>query len=182
MWKTPRQSTIRTIHVRAGNQIFGSRAGGNIAAFDLPENNKPLKLSWQHQVDGDVWTILAADDRLFVVTVQGVIYCFGSEKKDKPKKYLSETRPIPLAEVGYQKQVQQVLEQSKTQDGYCLLLGLGEGQLLYELIRQTNFHIIVIESDAAKVDTFRRRLDDAGLYGRRVALLTGKITTALQIR
>jgi outer membrane protein assembly factor BamB len=177
IWKTPAQSKIRTIHIRAGNQIFGSRAGGNLASFDLPEKNNPLQLSWQHQIEGDVWNMLAADDRLFVVTVQGAIYCFGSEKKEKPKKYLSETRPLPRAEVGYQKQVQQVLEQSKIQDGYCLLLGLGEGQLLWELVRQTNFQLIVLESDAAKVETFRRRLDETGLYGRRVALLTGDIIT-----
>jgi len=177
VWKTPPQSTIRTIHLRAGSRIYGSGPGGKIAAFDLPNKNQPLKQTWQYQVKGEVWNMLTADDRLFVVTTTGEIYCFGPEKMDKPKEYLRQNDSLPTADPDYQKLIREIIEQSKIRDGYCLLLGSGDGKMLNELLRQTEFHIIVLESDTAKVDTFRRRLDEAGLYGRRVALLTGDITT-----
>ena len=177
VWKTPAQSTVRTIHLRAGKRIYGGGPGGKLTAFDLPGNNKPLKLSWQHQVKGEIWNMLAADDRLFVITTTGGIYCFGPEKKDGPKEYLRQNESLPAADAVYQQQVKQIIERSEIRDGYCLLLGLDNGRLLHELLRQTKFHVIVLDSDAAKVDTFRRRLDEAGLYGRRVALLTGDITT-----
>ncbi len=177
LWKTPPQSTVRTIHLRAGSRIYGSGPQGNIVALDLPNKNQPLKQSWQYQVKGEVWNMIAADDRLFAVTTTGEIYCFGPEKKSRPKEYSQPSESLPAVDPDHQQLLRQILEESNIQDGYCLLLGVGEGHLLYELIRQTNFHIIVLETDVAKVDTFRRRLDKEGLYGRRVALLHGDITT-----
>jgi hypothetical protein len=57
------------------------------------------------------------------------------------------------------------------------LPGLGSGELLYELISQSNLHIIAIDPDAEKVAAIRRKLDEAGLYGNRVSVHVGDITT-----
>ncbi|MCZ6794279.1 MAG: PQQ-binding-like beta-propeller repeat protein, partial [Planctomycetota bacterium] len=58
-------------------------------------------------------------------------------------------------------------------DGYCLALGLGSGRLVEELARLSRLHVVVVERDAAKIDAFRRRIDDAGVYGVRIAAIAG---------
>ncbi len=58
-------------------------------------------------------------------------------------------------------------------EGYCVALGLGTGRLVESIASQTDFHVVVVEPDAGKVDAFRRRLDELGAYGTRVAAVVG---------
>ncbi|MHC4701606.1 MAG: outer membrane protein assembly factor BamB family protein, partial [Planctomycetota bacterium] len=57
-------------------------------------------------------------------------------------------------------------------------LGLGAGDLLYQLLTQTQLHVVALDTDADKVEAMRRRLDDAGLYGTRCAVHVDDIATA----
>ena len=43
---------------------------------------------WQHEIDGQPWTLLSADEKLFVVTTGGKIYCFGAGQGE-PIAYLT---------------------------------------------------------------------------------------------
>ena len=67
-----------------------------------------------------------------------------------------------------------ILEAAKTKKGYCLALGLGSGQLISALAAQSELHIVAIEPDSGKVAAFRKEMDSAGLYGSRVAVVTGE--------
>ena len=64
-----------------------------------------------------------------------------------------------------------LLRAAESVSGYALVLGLGTGRLAEELARQSSLHVVVLESDALKVESFRRRLDDLDIYGRRVTAL-----------
>jgi hypothetical protein len=57
------------------------------------------------------------------------------------------------------------------------LLGLGNGELLYQLVSQSDLHIVALDPDSGKVEAIRRRLNEAGLYGTRAAVHLGDITT-----
>ena len=120
--------------------------------------------------------MLAADGKLFVVTTEGAIYCFG-KKKVTPKIYELVNKPLRQASKRYKDKVSRILQNTKTKDGYCILLGLGNGQLLSELLVQTNFHIIALDTDIKKVNAFRKKLDKAQVYGRRVQVLAGDIVS-----
>ncbi|MGB2821610.1 MAG: PQQ-binding-like beta-propeller repeat protein, partial [Phycisphaerae bacterium] len=62
---------------------------------------------------------------------------------------------------------------SDVMQGYALVWGIGSGRLAEEIARQSRLHVVVVDPDAKKVEAFRRRLDAAGLYGTRVAVLPG---------
>jgi hypothetical protein len=47
---------------------------------------------------------------------------------------------------------------------------MGTGRLAEELALQSDLHVIVVEPDAERVDGWRRRLDQAGLYGHRIVV------------
>ncbi|MEA1950038.1 MAG: PQQ-binding-like beta-propeller repeat protein, partial [Planctomycetota bacterium] len=64
--------------IKAGNRLYAA-GKDNIAALDLPEGNPP-KNAWTHKVEGNPRRLLAADDRLFVVTDQGHIHAFAAAK------------------------------------------------------------------------------------------------------
>ena len=132
---------------------------------------------WKGPFRGKPWNVLAADGKLFVVTTAGRIYCFGA-KRGKPKTYAlaalpearkPDTKPGALAAA--------VMKAAAGPQGYCVMLGLGSGELAEELIRASKLHLIVVDPDAKKIDAFRRRMTDAGWYGTRLSAHVGDPST-----
>jgi hypothetical protein len=117
--------------------------------------------------------MLAADGKLFVVTVEGSILCFGEKASTQahtrkaPEKKKNDGRWVDRAS--------QILKNAGAAEGYALVLGVGSGQLLEEIARQSDLNVIGMDSNADNVETLRRRFDDAGIYGDRVAILQGTI-------
>jgi len=128
------------------------------------------------EVDGDVWSLLAAADKLFAVTTTGKIYCFGA-KKGKPISHLPVPAPSPertdQSWLNWDCQARIMVQAVEDQPGYALVLGNGMGVLAEALTRHTKLDVIVVDSDADKTDAFRRKMVAAGLYGTRIAALVG---------
>lgn len=149
-------------------------------------------------VDGEIHTMLAAAGKLFVVTVDGKLYCFGAGPAPKPVV----PRPAPAGEPpadAWSEQVRQLLAATsakatdaqvpsegtsparpaaRVRRGYALALGVGSGRLITELALQTDLHVVVCEPNAERVLASRRQFDQANLYGRRVSILPGDVLTA----
>ncbi|MFK5924009.1 MAG: PQQ-binding-like beta-propeller repeat protein [Verrucomicrobiota bacterium] len=69
-----------------------------------------------------------------------------------------------------EKTAKTLLTQSNITTGICLIMGAGDGHLMYELARQSNLTVIGLETDEAKVSKARAALTQAGIYGRRVTI------------
>ncbi len=164
------------VHIKAGSRLYAG-GSGVVAAINIPDQGSEAKISWREQIAGTPSGMLAADGKLFVVTTEGSIYCFA-DKVVKPKTY--ELKPSPAREVadGWGAKADHILEQSKQREGYCLALGLGTGRLVEELARRCDeLHIVVVEPDAKKANTARRKLDEMGLYGTRIHILVGDLVS-----
>jgi len=173
LWRCDISSVTNLIS--AGKRLYAVR-GHSVFAIDPPEADRSARASALVQVEGDPESILVADGRLFVVTDEGSIHCFGAQKQE-PVLYRSEESALPPVDHEWQQKAGRLLEALGPTDadgGYCLALGIGTGKLLDELIRHSHLHIIAVDPDAAKVDVTRRRLDAAGMYGDRVAVHTGQ--------
>ncbi len=164
------------VFLRAGGTIYAGGSDGSIAGYSLPadiESKQKQKPIWSAKVDGDVWSMLAADERLFVVTRDAKIYCFGSQAVE-PKIYAIQTRRANrVADRLVRSNAAVLTRLSGGPEGYALALGLGDLPLIDELLVQTNLHIIAVDADETKVDRFRREMDARGLYGVRVAAHVG---------
>jgi outer membrane protein assembly factor BamB len=176
IWQTAPLPQLDRIHIAAGSRVYGSGKDGTIIAIDIPAGNNKAEVSWQAKVDGEVWSMVAADGKLFAVTLEGNLYCFA-EKKTESKRYALESKPLQHFFDQLTDKTKQILEMTDQKEGYCLVLGLGTGELLYQLISQSDLYIIALDPDAEKVSATRRTLDDAGLYGNRVSIHVGDITT-----
>ncbi|OGV69804.1 MAG: hypothetical protein A2283_13080 [Lentisphaerae bacterium RIFOXYA12_FULL_48_11] len=125
-------------------------------------------------VEGEVHTMLAADGKLFIVTRSGRIYCFGG-KSVGAKRYAIGHRPLQYRSDAWTAKAGTILRLSGQIEGYTLIPGLGNGRLAEELINQSKLHAVVTDPDEGKIKKFRSQFAVAGLYGSRIAFLSGEV-------
>ncbi|MBA4388584.1 MAG: hypothetical protein C0404_11420, partial [Verrucomicrobia bacterium] len=135
-------------------------------------------------VVGTVWRMIAANGRLFVVTegsttVNPQIYCFGGAVQSSPPNWLLNVSALPSPNDVWKTRATRILADSGVNDkGVALVLGIGSGRLVDELLLQSSLHVIAVDSDTNKVQLLRRKLSDAGLYGTRGSVLAGEPMTS----
>ena len=123
-------------------------------------------------IEGNVCSMLAADEKMFIVTDAGCIYCFGAGATNT-RSYEAGRTLLDTNQDQWGAEVKRILRATGKHSGYALVRGIGTGRLIEELAVQTGMHVIAVDPDVKKVDALRRKLDSAGLYGRRVAIHTG---------
>jgi hypothetical protein len=84
LWELPTDLAVKKpgdpAILRAGSRLYG-HTGGSLFAVDLPAGRGAApKIAWQQPMEGTAAELLAADGRLFVVTREGHIACFGSAR------------------------------------------------------------------------------------------------------
>jgi len=183
LWTRQPNLPLEKLFIKAGSRLYAGNKNGLIAAIDMPQETGPSSrgrqalpkadIAWRMQIQGEPWTMLAADDKLFVVTVQGSIYCFGTRAAAR-----IHARPVP--EQGkrlrrWDERARQILNDTDIRAGYALVLGTGTGQLAEAIVRQSDLQVIGLDSDAAQVKRLRQRFDRAGLYGKRISILQGTL-------
>lgn len=155
----------------AGERFY---AGGEglVAAYEFGKD-KPV---WEAKLDGEVKTMLAGDGRLFAVTGDGNLYCFGEGEPKGGKAQMIRLGTEKLQEKAgdeWQEEVARILGNKGAGEGFALALGIGSGGMIEELLGQSDLRVVALERDAAKVESFRRRMEAAGLYGTRVSVVEG---------
>ena len=144
---------------------------------------------WTAKIEGRAEAALAADDKLFVVTAEGKMLCFGERSENvkswplipsKSNEAEADTTATPSVTTTPSVTAtpsdvaESILRQGRSKPGYAIAWGLGDGQLVREIIDHSVWHVIVIEPDAERVERFRRAMDASGLYGTRVVAHTGR--------
>ena len=128
---------------------------------------------WNHEVDGTVRGLAAADGSLLVSTDAGNIYAFAATQPaaDVARRDNS-VQPIPEDDLTtkYAQAAEQILDATGVKRGFALVVDGGEGRLAYELALRSDLKLYVVEQDAAKVAKARRTLSEAGVYGNRVTV------------
>ncbi len=130
----------------------------------------------QDRLDGPVYSILAARNRLILTTDSGAMYCFG-DAIDRPTTRHEEAAQQETAESldtddqQAAEQAEAIVAETGVREGYALFVGVGDGRWMEQLARQTELRLVGIDTDTAKIQRLRRRWDDAGLYGTQIALL-----------
>lgn len=140
-------------------------------------NQRP-RVVWKQKLDGVPASMLAANGKLFVVLSDGRLCCFGA-KPGEPKRYAAAKKPLAEQNDAWTDLAHRLLEVSGVREGCVLVLGLDQGRLVEELLRQSRLRVFAVDADAATVYRLRRRLVRAGLYGRRAEVLVGEPTTFL---
>jgi outer membrane protein assembly factor BamB len=168
LWRMPSELKV---HIKAGEHLYLG-GPGVVEAVRIPKPGEQPQVVLRTTVEGTPHRMLAAHGGLFVVTREGAIYAFSGRKKATPVTHTRPAAPSPPADA-WTKTAADILQTAKSQDGYALVLGIGTGRLVEELVRQSNLDVIAIDRDAKIVDQLRQRLYQAGLYGTRASALVG---------
>ncbi len=155
--------------IKAGSRLYVG-AESELLAIDVPPGTGEPRISWKAQVDGTPRALAAAAGKLFAVTKEGRLHCFGAEKvqiRNYPR-----TPPAPAAQSDSStRMAAEVLKATGVTDGYCVVLGASA--VVEELLRQSKLYVIAVDEDRAKITRLRKRLVDAGLHGKRAACFGG---------
>ena len=176
-WRIPSDCDAELI--LTNNLVF---AGGQdkVNAF----NRDNGKVVWSAKVDGKARGLAVANERLYVSTDEGKIYCFASGEIAKEKSPISTVPPPPVVNpyaednltAIYGAAAEAIVMETAVTKGYCLVVGAEKGRLAYELAKRTELTIVGVEPDAEKVKAARLALDAAGLYGERVTIDQGELS------
>lgn len=160
--------------IKAGNRLY---AGGenSITAIDVSGTNP--KIDWIIPVVGKVERLIAANSKLFAVTLGGNILCF-SDLGMAPRRIL-ETPVPPAAKTAATRTALSILEKTGTQfaEGYMLYYGIDDADVLEAIVNSSNLRVIAVDENESRVQALRKRFDQAGLYGRRLQILQGNPIT-----
>ena len=174
--ETPKLTTL----CKAGSRLYAGSAGRVLSfSLPLPAKGKPT-IAWEAAVEGTPSSLIAADDKLFVVTLDGRLFCFGdaTSAPASPSRHDLATQP-PAADAAWSDKAAAILKATQVDQGYCLAWGVGSGGLVRELARQTELRIIVIEPETAKAKAFRERLQSNGLSDRVSVIVADPLTVLL---
>jgi outer membrane protein assembly factor BamB len=158
------------VDLRAGQQLYGHQ-GGFVFVIDLSDAKQP-KVSWKTNVEGDVSSMIAANGRLVVTTLDGRMHCFATGAV-KPPVHRDAEPELPLEVPDWSGRVAKILEENNSGSAYCVSLGAGSGGLISELIRQSKMRVVVVDSDPKRVATLRQQYERLGLYGTRLVAHVG---------
>ena len=155
--------------IKAGDRLYAA-GDGHITAVQIPRGKREPKAAWTKTIDGKVERLLAADDKLFAVTLDGRIMAFAQKAKETRH---FEHKPAKPNHASAEADAKAILDKTEVREGYALFYGVGDGNLLEGLALATDLMIVAVDADAEKVDALRRRFDAQGLYGTRIAVLEG---------
>ncbi|MFC1544623.1 PQQ-binding-like beta-propeller repeat protein [Gemmatimonadota bacterium] len=153
--------------IRAGDYLYAAGKSG-ITAIELGESPK---VAWREAVAGGVERLLAASGKLFAVTLDGRIMAFGADYK--MPSVINSSENSAVLNLRAESKALEIIRSTGVRDGYAVVCGITDGSLLEALVRNTDLRIVALDEDSSRVEAARRRLDSAGLYGKRAAVLRG---------
>jgi len=159
--------------IKAANRLYAG-VGSSIVAVELPARGASAKIVWEKPLKDAPASIIAADGKLFVVTSKGRLWCFGARKSAQPPSYGRKTSPLPSLKDEWTEKARRLLGTAGGAKGYCLVLGVGNGRLVEEILAQSRFRVIAVDPDGKKIDALRRKLAAAGLYGARAEVFAAE--------
>ena len=150
--------------ILAGDHLYAA-GPESVCAIRLPAGNRQAEISWSRPIDGHIGRLLAADGKLFAVTLEGDLLALGAGDSNSDR-HLSESRQTLDVSPAAKVRIENLLAKQHS-EGYAFWFGASDTTLIEALAAESPFtQLAVVDQDAAKVDSLRRRLDVAGLYGR----------------
>ncbi len=134
------------------------RAGDREWSFD-----EPLP-----EISGKVHSVIAADEKCFVVTEEGRLSALAAQ--DKVPRETKLWDPERAATKSGGGDAEKILRAAGAGHGYAVVVGLGEPGFLEALSNRSQLKILALIPDGADILVARERLAAAGLNGDRVAL------------
>ncbi|MCI0358629.1 MAG: PQQ-binding-like beta-propeller repeat protein, partial [Planctomycetaceae bacterium] len=164
-----------TAMIKAGSRLYVGSPDKLVAyGLPLPKDGNVTPV-WEMEIEGTPATLVAADERLFVTTVHGRLYCFGNatESPKSPMKHPLIAKPLVSTDAA-RARVASILKDTGVREGYCLLSGEATEAVIRELVEQSKLQIVIVEPDAKAAGSLRDKLRASGLGSDRVSVIVSE--------
>lgn len=158
-WKMNLKSEPVSLVVARDKAVIG--VGNEICLMNLASR----RIIWQTKVDAPARSLAVANGRLLASTDSGAIYCFGADGSGK------RVRPTTKSIVAGTSAATAIVEACNVAKGFCLVTK-ADIALIQGLVKQSELYVVALASEDA--DAIRRKLDAAGIYGVRCAVLNAR--------
>ena len=148
--------------ILAGDELIAAGAGA-ISRIRLATEGLPAEVTATIAVDGQIGRLLAADNKLFAVTIDGKIMSFG-EPTNAPINS-QEGRTLEFSSEAVSAITQ--LIGTGDAEGYAIWYGDSNHPMKYALAADSPFvQLALVDPNGESVKQSRRQLDAAGVHGR----------------
>jgi outer membrane protein assembly factor BamB len=148
--------------IKAGDCLFTADSTG-ISAVKLHDGSQP-QTTWNFKTDKNIERLVAANGKLVAVSTDGSIMVFG----DTPVEQVADLSVERPGKFKVKKPKLAALTGIK--DGYCLVLGTENINLLKELVSTTNLNIVAFEKDPERVQSLREMFDRSGVKASKLSI------------
>lgn len=165
LWEIDADATADLI--QAGNVLY---AGGDgwITAIRLSDDKSTMPtILWKVPFDGIASRLVAADEKLFVVTKEGSLFAFAPGEHES-RVVATEAKPIKIP-AGVSSSVEHLLRGVNQSNGYAIVVGEDDPAWFAALLEKTSLRVIGTHSDSTVVHTLRQTFVDAQLHGKRTS-------------
>ena len=183
LWKCSLPEAPGRLFLKAGSRFYAGTEG-QVSAIGIDPEDGKAQIVWRGAFEGTPWTMLAADGKLFVVTVEGRIYCFGT-REGEAKTYEAPPgreayKPLRTEELpDFWRDAPALIREAGIRDGYCVLFGQANSTLAEYLAclprgdGMPKLDVIAIDPDPRRVALVRGSLERHGVYGSGVSAYAG---------
>ncbi|MBC8875579.1 MAG: PQQ-binding-like beta-propeller repeat protein [Planctomycetes bacterium] len=154
--------------IKAGERLYVG-CEGKVLAVETEEPGNTGRIGWEADIDGTPGGMAVADSKLFVSTREGRLYCFAGAATEA-KIWTRGTATDGLGAAAWREQATSILQETRSTEGYCYVLGLKDGGLVEEVVARSALHVVGVDEDAGVVQRLRGRLRAAGVLGSRAAV------------
>ncbi|WP_077026148.1 PQQ-binding-like beta-propeller repeat protein [Fuerstiella marisgermanici] len=128
-------------------------------------------------VDGTVHSMAAADDRLFVTTREGGVYCFAKATPDAKDTGRTLDDLSGTGDVAETPSTTTPVVETSAFHGYAFVIGLKDGATVKAILQTSEYQIVAVDNNAERVANLRTELRAEGQYGKRVAVMEADLAT-----
>ena len=96
-WSAPIDQKVNTVFIQAGKHLYCKGEGNSILAVDFSNIIAGARVTWSSTIPDEALNMIAGDEKLFVSTDTGRIYCFGGKETNlQVKKKEPEPKTIEI--------------------------------------------------------------------------------------
>lgn len=156
--------------IRCGSHLVAAGDDG-IHFIALPMGDLPARVVASLPITAPIVRLVAADQRLFAVTENGILQGYGpspgltSKPSAPPKQWVDDTSALAV-DLAHQNRIRRLLRRGAT-EGYAFWFGKANTPLIDALSQHSPFtELVIVDSDTQRVHIQRQKLDRAARLGK----------------
>jgi outer membrane protein assembly factor BamB len=169
----PGDALPATAHLVAGDWLVISR-GKTIFALDVQDKATQPTVVWQTETPQPIANVIAADGKLFALSHEGTLHCYAKGGKGVAAKAQPASESPADADAKIVKATVAIQAAATDKGGYCVVLGLEDGDLVKQLIRDSQMRVVAVDSNESVIRKLRQWAIAAGIDGVRLTTICAR--------